>query len=91
MEEVYRRLQQVRSQYGKGVHVQITGGDPTLRKHSELIEIVSYARRIGLYPALFTNGIAASRKLLVQLAAVGLSDVAFHVDTTQRRRPHKPT
>ncbi len=86
IEEVFRRLDDVIKHYGKGTHVQITGGDPTLRKHSELIEIVRYANDIGLYTALFTNGIGATRKLLTKLAAVGLRDVAFHVDTTQRRK-----
>ena len=85
LEEVFRRLREIRRLYGPRTSVQITGGDPTLRKHDELIEIVRYAREIGLFPALFTNGIAASRKLLTQLAKVGLCDVAFHVDTTQRR------
>ena len=86
IEEVYRRLDAVLSNYGVGTHVQITGGDPTLRKHRELIDIVCYASDLGLHPALFTNGIAASRKLLEQLAEVGLCDVAFHVDTTQNRK-----
>jgi len=86
IEEVFRRLDDVITHYGKGTHVQITGGDPTLRKHSELIEIVAYANKIGLYTALFTNGIGATPKLLKNLAAAGLRDVAFHVDTTQRRK-----
>jgi len=73
IEEVFRRLDDVLHHYGPGAHVQITGGDPTLRKHSELVEIIRYADQLGLYTALFTNGIAASRKL------------AFHVDSTQRR------
>ena len=85
IEEVFRRLDQVLLHYGEGTHVQITGGDPTLRKHTELVEIIRYANNLGLYTALFTNGIAASRALLKRLAAVGLNDVAFHVDTTQRR------
>jgi hypothetical protein len=85
LEEVFRRLDDIIIHYGVGTHVQITGGDPTLRKHIELINIVRYAADIGLYPALFTNGIAATRTLLENLAAVGLQDVAFHVDTTQRR------
>lgn len=87
--EIFKRLDNVVTHYGKGTHVQITGGDPTLRKHKELIEIVRYARNIGLYPALFTNGLAASRELLTALADVGLCDVAFHVDTTQRRKGYK--
>ena len=84
--EVFKRLDAVITHYGAGTNVQITGGDPTLRKHTELIEIIRYARNIGLYPALFTNGIAASRPLLQKLAQAGLCDVAFHVDTTQRRK-----
>lgn len=85
LEEIFNRLARIRAEYGPDTNVQITGGDPTLRKHDELIEIVRHAREIGFFPALFTNGIAASRKLLTQLAQVGLCDVAFHVDTTQRR------
>ena len=86
LEEVYRRLDDVILHYGRGTHVQITGGDPTLRKHTELIKIVEYASSLGLNPALFTNGIGATRKLLKNLAQAGLRDVAFHVDTTQRRK-----
>ena len=86
LEEIYRRLDEVILHYGRGTHVQITGGDPTLRKHTELVQIVEYASDIGLHPALFTNGIGATRKLLTSLAEVGLRDVAFHVDTTQRRK-----
>lgn len=86
IEEVFRRLDDVRARFGARTNVQITGGDPTLRKHAELIEIVRYARSLELFPALFTNGIAASRRLLSDLAGAGLCDVAFHVDTTQRRR-----
>ena len=85
IEEVFRRLDDVLHHYGPGTHVQITGGDPTLRKHKELVEIVRYANDLGLYTAMFTNGIGATRKLLKRLAEVGLRDVAFHVDTTQRR------
>jgi molybdenum cofactor biosynthesis enzyme MoaA len=84
-EEIIARIDAVRAAYGPRTNVQITGGDPTLRKHHELAAFVRHARDIGLYPALFTNGIAASRKLLTELAAAGLTEVAFHVDTTQRR------
>jgi pyruvate-formate lyase-activating enzyme len=85
IEEIFRRLDTIRQTYGPSANVQITGGDPTLRKDSELLEIVAYARRLELFPALFTNGIAASRTLLAALADAGLTDVAFHVDTTQKR------
>ena len=45
LQEVFNRLDQVVVHYGKGVPVQITGGDPTLRKHHELIEIVALCRK----------------------------------------------
>jgi 7,8-dihydro-6-hydroxymethylpterin dimethyltransferase len=66
--------------------VQISGGDPTLRDHDELEELVRYIGSKGLRSSLFTNGILASRALLQRLAQAGLSDVAFHVDMTQERK-----
>ncbi|MEP6993281.1 MAG: radical SAM protein [Acidobacteriota bacterium] len=82
---VYRRIDQIRQRYGPGVGVQVTGGDPTLRKRDELVSIVARVAERGLRPSLFTNGIKATRDLLAELAGAGLFDVAFHVDTTQRR------
>ncbi len=89
IETVKSRLDMIKRDYGVSTNVQITGGDPTLRDRDELIEIVRYAASIGLYPALFTNGIRASRDLLKALADVGLIDVAFHVDLTQERKGFK--
>ena len=71
--------------YGPNTDVQITGGDPTLRKREDLVAIVRHIRAHGMRPTLFTNGIRATRDLLCELAAAGLVDVAFHVDMTQRR------
>ena len=89
LEEVYRRIAAIRAQYGAGTDVQITGGEPTLRPRAELVAIVRRARAAGLRPALFTNGIRASRALLAELATAGLEDVAFHVDITQQRRGYE--
>src|SRR5713226_6356413 len=44
LEVLFRRIDRIRETYGPGVGVQVTGGDPTLRKRDELVEIV---RRIG--------------------------------------------
>lgn len=85
LEEVFRRIAMIRSEYGAGTDVQITGGEPTLRRREELIAIVGRARHAGLRPALFTNGILATRDLLAELCTAGLVDVAFHVDMTQQR------
>jgi hypothetical protein len=86
MEELKRKADNIKRLFGVQTNVQITGGDPTLRKREELVEIVRYVASIGLNPALFTNGIKATRDLLAELRSVGLVDVAFHVDVTQERK-----
>jgi molybdenum cofactor biosynthesis enzyme MoaA len=85
MAELKRRADRIREEFGPGTNVQITGGDPTMRPTEELLEIVRYVRSLKLSPALFTNGIKATRKLLTRLKEAGLADVAFHVDLTQER------
>ncbi len=85
LEEVMRRIDMIHDHYGPGTDVQVSGGEPTLRQRDELLAIVARLHARGLRAALFTNGIKASRELLTDLAQVGLTDVAFHVDTTQER------
>jgi hypothetical protein len=87
--EVFRRIDVIRAHYGAGMEVQVTGGDPTLRRRDELVAIVRRLRERDLRPSLFTNGIRATRDLLAELAAAGLYDVAFHVDMTQGRRGYR--
>lgn len=86
LEEVYRRIDLIAAHYGPGTDVQVTGGEPTLRRRDELIAIVRRLSERGLRPSLFTNGIKLTRPLLVALAEAGLVDVAFHVDLTQERK-----
>ena len=85
LEEIYRRIDTIVQHYGPGTDVQVSGGEPTLRRRNELVAIVARLADRGLRPCLLTNGIKATRELLVDLAAAGLMDVAFHVDTTQQR------
>jgi 7,8-dihydro-6-hydroxymethylpterin dimethyltransferase len=85
LEEVFRRIDLIHAHYGPGTDVQVSGGEPTLRQRDELLAIVARLHERGLRAALFTNGIKASRALLADLAQAGLTDVAFHVDTTQQR------
>ncbi|GAC1562920.1 MAG: radical SAM protein [Polyangiales bacterium] len=85
LDEIKRRAEMIVRDWGPNTNVQITGGDPTLRKRDELIEIFRHCRSIGLLPALFTNGILAKRELLKELCDAGMTDVAFHVDMTQER------
>ncbi|MEP7063030.1 MAG: radical SAM protein [Betaproteobacteria bacterium] len=86
LQEVFNRIDMIFAHYGPNTDVQVTGGDPTLRKRDELVAIVRRIRDKGMRPTLFTNGIRARRDLLQELAAAGLVDVAFHVDMTQQRK-----
>ncbi len=85
LEEIYRRIDMILAHYGPGTDVQVSGGEPTLRRRDELVAIVRRLASLGLRPCLLTNGIKATRELLLDLCEAGLSDVAFHVDTTQQR------
>ncbi len=85
LDEVFRRIDLIVDHYGPGTDVQVSGGEPTLRPRDDLLAIVRRLAERGLRASLFTNGIRASRDLLTELAAAGLSDVAFHVDMTQQR------
>lgn len=89
LEEIFRRIERIREDYGVGTNVQITGGDPTLRDHDELEQIVRYCVANKLVPALFTNGVHATRELLQRLTHAGLVDVAFHVDLTEKRKGYR--
>ncbi len=86
LQEVFRRLDEIKNHFGIGTDVQISGGDPTMRDRKELMEIVRYARELGLHPSLFTNGIRCTRDMIEELVVNGLSDIAFHVDLTQGRK-----
>ncbi len=86
LEELFRRIDLILDHYGPHTNVQVTGGDPTLRKFDELIAIVRRISHRGMRPTLMTNGIRAKRELLMQLVEAGLVDVAFHVDLTQGRK-----
>jgi len=84
--ELFRRIDLIHAYYGRNCDVQVTGGDPTLRRRDELVAIVRRIAALGMRPTLMTNGIRATRPLLAELAAAGLVDVAFHVDGTQQRQ-----
>ena len=89
LEEVFRRIDMIVAHYGPGTDVQVSGGEPTLRRRDELVAIVARLTSKGLRSSLFTNGIKATRDLLFELAQAGLNDVAFHVDMTQQREGYR--
>ncbi len=86
LEVLFSRIDMIESHYGPRTSIQITGGDPTLRKPEDLEELCRYIRTRSMRSCLMTNGIKASSALLCRLARAGLNDVAFHVDLTQERQ-----
>jgi molybdenum cofactor biosynthesis enzyme MoaA len=89
LSEIKQQLEQIRAWLGPCGNVQLTDGEISLREESELIEIIAYARRLGLVPMLMTHGETFRRRpgLLERLMEKGgLTEVCIHVDTTQRGR-----
>lgn len=89
LSEIKEQLHQIRAWLGPCGNVQLTDGEISLRKESELIEIIAYARTIGLVPMLMSHGETFRRHpgLLERLMQRGgLTEVSIHIDTTQRGR-----
>lgn len=92
IEGVKQQLRVIREWLGEGGNAQITDGEVTLLPIKDLLEIVRYAREIGLVPMLMTHGdnFKKSPELLHRLVnEAGLSEVSIHIDTTQRGRKGK--
>jgi len=86
---ILEQLRQLRAYLGPKSNVQITDGEVTLRPVEELIEILAYARKIGVIPMLMTHGDNFRRQpgLLERLMTEGfLTEVSIHIDITQRGR-----
>ena len=89
IEAIKQQLRRIRAWLGEGGNVQLTDGEVTLRPAAELVELIRYARAIGLVPMLMTHGDTFRRKpeLLKRLMLeAGLTEVSIHIDTTQRGR-----
>jgi hypothetical protein len=87
--EVKAQMDAARAWLGPAGNLQITDGEVTLRPVGELVELVAYARAIGLVPMLMTHGETFRRKpgLLERLMIDGgLTEISFHVDVTMRGR-----
>lgn len=86
---ILRQLDTLRAWLGPKSNVQITDGEVTLRPVEELVEILRYARSIGVIPMVMTHGdsFRLHPGLLERLMEEGgLTEVSIHVDITQRGR-----
>ena len=89
VDAVLRQLDELRRWLGPKSNVQITDGEVTLRPVDELVEILRYARGIGVIPMVMTHGDNLRRQpgLLERLMTDGqLTEVSIHIDITQRGR-----
>lgn len=86
LEELFKRIDRIYNDFGMNTNVQITGGDPTLRKKAELLEIIRYINQKGMRAGMNTNGILATREFMFELKKAGLRDISLHVDVTQERK-----
>lgn len=90
VEAILEQLRLLRRYLGPKSNVQITDGEVTLRPAHELIEILAYARSIGIVPMVMTHGDTLLRDdpaLLERLMVeASLTEISIHVDITQRGR-----
>ena len=90
VEAILEQLRLLRRYLGPKSNVQITDGEVTLRPANELIEILAYARSIGIVPMVMTHGDTLLRDdptLLERLMTeASLTEISIHVDITQRGR-----
>lgn len=83
------QLRQLRAWLGPAGNVQITDGEVSLRAEAEVLELIQYARSIGLVPMLMSHGETFRRRpgMLERLMTQGgLTELSLHVDTTMRGR-----
>ena len=86
---VKEQMQILRRRLGPSGNLQLTDGELTLRPVEEVVELLRYARAIGLIPMLMTHGDSFRRNpgLLERLMTEGgLEELSLHIDITQRGR-----
>lgn len=89
VDAIKEQIRLLRPLMGHAGNLQLTDGEVTLRPVEEVVELLRYARSLGLIPMLMTHGDSFRRRpgLLEQLMVDGgLTEVSIHVDTTQRGR-----
>lgn len=88
LDELKAQMRSIRAWLGPCGNLQLTDGEVTLRGESDLVELIGYARAIGLVPMLMTHGETFRRKpgLLERLMEAGLTEISLHIDTTMRGR-----
>ncbi|MGI8548227.1 MAG: hypothetical protein ACR2M1_13005 [Gemmatimonadaceae bacterium] len=66
VEEIKAQMRLLRPLLGNAGNLQVTDGEVTLRAEPDLIELIRYARSLGLIPMLMTHGDTYRRGLPVR-------------------------
>ncbi|MBP2650703.1 MAG: albA 5 [Firmicutes bacterium] len=61
-----------------------SGGEPLLR--SDIYELISYAKNVGLRPVIGTNGMLITSQVAVKLKTAGLACAGISLDSTEKAR-----
>lgn len=64
--------------------IVFTGGEPFLRK--DLFHLIRYARNVGFYPTVASNGTLLSREVVRELKLSGVSGVALSIDSVDPKK-----
>ena len=89
LDKVKAQIRALRRWLGPNGNLQLTDGEITLLSAAQLVELIAYARSVGLVPMVMTHGETFRRRpgLLERLMTDGgLSEVCIHIDTTMRGR-----
>jgi radical SAM protein with 4Fe4S-binding SPASM domain len=76
-EDVKRIIQRIFRE-AKVPSVSFTGGEPLLRK--DIVELVSYAKHIGMWTNLITNGTLLNNDIVQELKVAGLSSAQVSIE-----------
>jgi radical SAM protein with 4Fe4S-binding SPASM domain len=61
--------------------IVFTGGEPFLRK--DFFELIRYAKSLGFYPIIASNGTLLSKEIVSELKRLGVTGVAISIDSVK--------
>ncbi|MBR4767465.1 MAG: radical SAM protein, partial [Lachnospiraceae bacterium] len=77
-DEILSVLRDVKEHFGTGVMLNVTGGEPLLRK--DLFEIMTEAHRMGFDWGMVTNGSLIDDRVIDEMKRSGMKTVTVSID-----------
>jgi AdoMet-dependent heme synthase len=85
LEEIRKLLVELKQLKVK--NIELSGGEPLLRE--DLFQIIRYAKKLGFYVKILSNGSLLSRGKIRKLKRIGLDEIAFSLDGYSYNSYHK--